>query len=119
MEKELHSLLSDLVGGRCYPDVTPESPEFPCIVYQVVGGNVPTHLERKLPDCEYFRVQVSCWSRRVSEARSLAAQVLEEIVENGKGFKAAAPLGQAIGIYESVLKLHGTRQDFGIWFKVR
>lgn len=38
VETELFSLLKTLVDGRCYPDVTPDAPVFPLIVYQGAGG---------------------------------------------------------------------------------
>jgi hypothetical protein len=119
VEDELFSLLEGLVDRRCYPDVTPDAPVFPCIVYQVVGGRPHDYLERKLPDCEHYRVQICCWAKSRASARVLALQVHEKIVEQGAAFKSAKALDQAVGLYESALKLFGTRQDFGIWIKVR
>jgi len=119
MEAALFNLLKTLADGRCYPDATPDDPQFPCIVYQTVGGQAYDYLERRLPDCEHYRVQVACWARMRAEASSLALHVRQRIIEQGADFAAAETMGQAIGTYDDALKLYGSRQDFGIWFKAR
>lgn len=119
VETELSSLLKTLVDGRCYPDVTPDAPVFPLIVYQAVGGKAHDYLERKLPDCEHYRIQVHCWDKSRSAASALALQVRQKIIEQGVAFKVAETMGQATSLYEEALKLYGTRQDFGVWLKVR
>lgn len=119
VETELFSLLKTLVDGRCYPDETPDAPAFPLIVYQGVGGQAYDYLERKLPDCEHYRIQVNCWAKSRSAASALALQVRQKIIEQGTAFKSAETLGQSVGLYEEALKLYGTRQDFGIWIKAR
>lgn len=123
IESALFTLLKDITAiksgsiSRVYPDVTPDNPTFPLIVYQVVGGRAYDYLERKIPDCEHYRVQISCWSRDVDERRALALAVRKKIVEDGTAFEAAEPMGQAVNDYEDALKLYGSRQDFGIWIK--
>lgn len=119
VESELFSLLRTLVSDRCYPDVTPDAPVFPLIVYQGAGGKAYDYLERKLPDCEHYRVQVNCWAKSRSAASALALLVRQQIIEQGTAFKSAETMGQAVSLYEEALRLYGTRQDFGIWIKVR
>ncbi len=119
IETALFDLLGPLVDRRCYPDTTPSDPEFPLIVYQGVGGEPPEFLERRLPDCEHYRVQVYCWAKTRLQASNLALQVRQQIIEQGKAFAAANTLGQRVTLYEEGLKLYGTRQDFGIWIKER
>lgn len=119
IETALSALLGPLVNGRCYPDVTPDSPQFPLLVYQVVGGEAYDYLERRLPDCEHYRVQVLCWARSRINASALAGLVRQQIIELGRDFRSAHTLGQRTALYESDLKLYGTRQDFGIWIAER
>jgi len=119
MEAALFSLLKILVDGRCYPDATPDAPLFPLIVYQTVGGSAYDYLERKLPDCEHYRVQIACWARSRAEASELALQVRQRIIEQGTAFAAAETIGQSIGTYDDAMKLYGSRQDFGLWLRVR
>uniref|UniRef100_UPI00333F5D88 tail completion protein gp17 n=1 Tax=Castellaniella defragrans TaxID=75697 RepID=UPI00333F5D88 len=119
VEAELFSLLKSLVDGRCYPDTTPDAPQFPCIVYQGVGGRAYDYLERKLPDSEHYRIQVNCWARSRADANALALQVRQRIIGDGVAFAAAETMGQAASLYEENLKLYGTRQDFGIWIRAR
>lgn len=119
VETELFSLLKTLVDGRCYPDATPDAPVFPLIVYQGAGGKTKEYLERKLPDCEHYRIQINCWTKSRSATNALALQVRQRIIEQGAVFKSAETMGQATSLYEEALKLYGTRQDFGVWVKVR
>ncbi|HRO20820.1 DUF3168 domain-containing protein [Alcaligenes phenolicus] len=119
IESALFELLGALVGKRCYPDITPSGADFPLIVYQAVGGESPEFLERRLPDCEHYRIQVHCWAKTRLQASSLALQVRQQIIEHGMSFVSAKTLGQRIALYEEELKLYGTRQDFGIWIKER
>ncbi len=105
--------------SRVYPDVTPDTPVFPLIVYQGVGGQAHDYLERKLPDCEHYRIQVVSWAKDRDLASDLALQVRQRIIEQGTAFVSAQTLGQAVSLYESALKIYGSRQDFGIWLKVR
>lgn len=119
VESEIFSLLGSLVSNQCYPDKTPDVPAFPCIVYQVVGGEAHDYMERKLPDSENYRVQVGCWAKTRSAASALALQVRATLIESGAAFKSAETLGQAVSLYDDALKLYGSRQDFGLWLKVR
>jgi len=125
----IESALVDLLGdidaikdgaiSRVYPDVTPDVPVFPLIVYQGAGGQAYDYLERKLPDCEHYRIQVVSWARTRAAASALAAQVRQRIIEQGTAFASAKTLGQVVNLYEKDLKIRGSRQDFGIWIKAR
>ena len=134
VETELFSLLKTLVDGRCYPDTTPDDPTFPCIVFQTVGGMAYEYANWKLPECEHFRVQVNSWAKTRIAASALALDVRQHIIEYlpwpyapgavakqyvDSGIRSTRTYGQATSLYEEALKLYGTRQDFGIWIKVR
>lgn len=125
IESSLFAVLAGIAAlksngvSRVYPDVTPDTPEFPLVVYQGTGGQAHEYLERKLPDCEHYRIQVVSWAKTRAAASALAAEVRQRIIEQGGGFESAQTLGQAVSLYEGVLKIYGSRQDFSIWLKVR
>lgn len=119
IESSLFALLGPLVGNRCYPDSTPDSPEFPCIIYQIVGGRALEWLDRTLPETENYRVQVETWAKTRLEASAVALRVRQKIIEEGSDFDSAETLGQAVTDYQKALKLYGSRQDYSIWIKVR
>lgn len=124
IESALFTLLKDIAAiksgsiSRVYPRVTPDNPVFPLIVYQGVGGQAYDYLERKIPDCEHYRVQINCWSKDADTTRALALDVRKRIIES-TDFEVAETLGQAVDDYEESQRIYGTRQDFGIWLKVR
>lgn len=125
IEVALFTLLSgigtvkDAGVSRVYPDIPPDNPTFPLVVYQGVGGQAHDYLERKLPDCEHYRIQVVSWAKSRAAASALALEVRRRIIEQGTAFSSAMTLGQAVGLYEEALKIYGSRQDFGIWIKAR
>lgn len=114
IEVDLINLLGPLVGGRIYPDVTPENPDYPLIVYQQVGGKAYAYMENKLPDHLHARMQICVWSKRRIEASAIGHQVEKLLIESPI---VAEAYGAFASAYEDTLKLYGTRQDFGIWFK--
>lgn len=119
IESSLFTLLGPLVDGRCYPDVTPDNPVFPLVIYQGAGGQALEWLDRTLPDTENYRIQIECWAKTRIEASTLASQVRQKIIEEGHDFDSAESLGQAVTDYQKDLKLYGSRQDFSIWIKAR
>jgi hypothetical protein len=125
IESSLLSLLKAIpavAGGavaRVYPNVTPDNPTFPLIVYQVVGGQAIDFMDRTLPESENYRVQVSCWAKSADDVRALSLAVRKLIIEDGDQFESAQTLGQAVNDYQDAQKICGTRQDFSIWIKAR
>lgn len=114
LEATLKTTLGALVGGRCYPDTSPDGAAFPLIIYQQVGGVAVDFMEGKVADKDNARVQVNVWSRTRLEASSLARSARVALVE---GSTKATTLGAAVALYDDAMKLYGTRQDFGIWYE--
>jgi len=111
-EGDFRSILLPLAGGRVYPDVSPDAPTYPLIIYQQVGGSAGWYVEKALPDHENSRIQVYVWSKTRAEASLIARQVEAAICASPF---PAEPYGAFTALYEEDLKLCGTRQDFGIW----
>lgn len=114
LEAKLKALLGPLVAGRTYPDVTPDKPVFPLIVYQGAGGKEQWYVEGKRREKRHQRVQFYVWSATRAEASAIADQISTLLCESD--FPAVEPYGAPVSLYEEAIKKYGTRQDFGIWF---
>lgn len=113
LETTLSTILGSLVGGRCYPDVSPDSATFPLIIYQQVGGQAVDFIECKVADKDNARVQVHVWAKTRLEASQIAHNARVAMVE---GSAKAITLGAAVSLYESAMKLYGSRHDFSVWY---
>lgn len=113
LEGTLKTLLGPLVGGRCYPDITPDGAAFPLIVYQQVGGTATEYADQTIPDKDHARVQVMVWSKSRLEASQIARAARAAIIGNNWPAQTyAAP----VSLYDEELKLYGSRTDFGVWY---
>lgn len=113
LEVTLLSLLGPLVGGRCYPDVIPDSPAFPLIVYQQVGGVAVEYVEQAMADKDNARMQVWVWSKSRTEASQIVRQAREALI--GSGLQVNT-LNAPVSTYDEAMKLYGARTDFSIWY---
>jgi len=75
IEQDIVTLLSPLVGGRVYPDVSPEDIRDPHIVYSVIYGAGLDHLEGD-PGLKNLRLQFDCWATTKAAAVGLMDSVL-------------------------------------------
>jgi len=105
--------LSPLVDGRVYPDVAPDKPTLPYIVYQQVGGAGLVFLEGTLPDHEGCRIQIATWGERRIEVTALA-KLAEKALIDAPDLQTE-PLGGRISDHEPDTKRYGARQDFSVW----
>ncbi|MPS76581.1 MAG: DUF3168 domain-containing protein [Achromobacter sp.] len=115
LEGKLKAVLAPLVAGRLFPDVTPDKPEFPLIVYQGVGGSEQWYVEGKRREKRHQRVQIHVWATSRLEASGIAELIGTALCESG--FPAVEPYGAPTSLYEEAIKKYGTRQDFGIWYQ--
>lgn len=113
LEATLNGLLGSLVSSRCYPDVIPDNPTFPLIVYQQVGGVAVDFMDQTAADKENVRVQVWVWSKTRAEASSIARLARAAIL--GSTLQAKT-LAAPVSTFEEPMKLYGSRTDFSIWF---
>jgi hypothetical protein len=112
IEASIKTALVSVAGGRVYPDVPPDNPTFPLIVYQQVGGDVINPLECTDPNLDNARIQVWVWSKTRLEASSVMRQVRVALTGSLKAFALGAPVSD----YQSDTKLYGSRTDFSIWY---
>lgn len=113
VEGDIFNTLKGLVANRCYPDVAPSGAVKPYMVYQQVGGEAPTFLERAQPSKKNGRFQVSVWSTTRAEAANIALQA-EAAMVAATAFDAK-PVGAPIAVYDDETQLRGSLQDFTVW----
>jgi len=113
LEVTLKALLGPLVGDRVHPDITPDNPAFPLIVYQQVGGQASEYVGKNLPGHDHARMQVVVWSRTRLEATTLARAARAAIIGS---ILVAQTYAAPVSLYDETLKLYGSRTDYGIWY---
>ena len=112
IEASIQSALGSLVGNRVYPDVTPDNPVFPLIVYQQVGGVVINPMDGSDPNLDNARMQVVVWSKTRLEASGIARAARIAMASTLDSTAFAAP----VSLYEETLKLYGSRADYSLWY---
>ncbi|MYZ44215.1 DUF3168 domain-containing protein [Schauerella aestuarii] len=113
VEGDLFTVLKGLVGNRAYPDIAPQNPVLPFIVYQQVGGQ-PINFLSGVPDKRNGRFQINVWAKTRSEAGSIIRQA-EDAVRLSPTLLADT-LNGALSRYEETTGWYGSQQDFSIWF---
>jgi hypothetical protein len=113
LESDLRTLLGPFVSNRVYPDVTPDDPQLPLIVYQQVGGDVVEFLEGEVGDKDHARMRIHVWAKTRLQATAIARQVRLAIV---RGPLKGTTYGAAVSLHEDMLKNYGNRTDYGIWY---
>lgn len=78
--KHIYILLSDLVGGRCYPLFVPEiqSNQLPYIVYSIIS-NIPDNTLDGITGHEWVHVQIDVYTNDYDETIKLSAQVVRTL----------------------------------------
>lgn len=66
--------VADLVGTRIFPNVAPQTTEFPFIIYDVTGV-VPNDTKEGVSSLDTNSVMISCYSKTYSEASDLAQKI--------------------------------------------
>jgi hypothetical protein len=113
VEASLVTLLGPLVSGRIYPDVAPNGAAMPYLVYQQVGGDIVSFLEKALPSMENGYFQITAWAPTRLGASALIRQA-ESAVITSTAFQAQAMQGP-ISAYTDESNTYGSHQQFSIW----
>lgn len=113
LEASLYTILSPLVAGRVYPDITPEPPAFPCIIYQQIGGKAFDYVDKSLPANDNARVQILVWSKTRMEASAISRAARVALMASALNVRTVAA---AISQYHEYLALFGARQDFDVTY---
>lgn len=113
VEASLFALLGPLVSNRVYPDVAPAGAAMPYLVYQQVGGETVSFLEKAIPSKENGYFQVTAWATTRAAAKALIKQV-EAAVIGAAAFQANALQGP-VSAYTDETNTYGSHQQFSIW----
>lgn len=114
VEADIFTAIKGLVSNRAYPDLNDSTTiTQPYIVYQQIGGESVSFLERANPSKKNGRYQISCWATTRAAAQALALQV-ESAMVTASTFDAK-PIGAPTSVYDEDTKLRGSRQDFTVW----
>ncbi len=113
LESSLATLLGPLADGRATPDVVPEGSDYPAITFQQIGGRAGWYAESTMPSHKHARVQINTWAKTRLESSTLARAIENAFCTSGL---IVEPYGAPTAVFEELLNLYGTRQDFGIWF---
>lgn len=113
-ESIVDAALSQIAGGRIYPDVAPAGAAMPYVVFQSVGGVDETTFDG-LNELQNSRMQVVAWG----EDRLSVALLMQQIL---RALTAApvlgTPIGAPVSVYEDDTKLFGSRLDISIWYSI-
>lgn len=112
-EPQLTALIAPLLGGRFTPDVPDDPPQYPCGVYQQVGGEALWFFEGAMPGHKHARVQITLWAETRAQANTLMRQIEGRICT---GMPLSTPYGAAVSGYADAIKKYSARQDFGLWY---
>lgn len=109
-----HAGVQTLVGTRVYPDIAPQDAAFPRLVWQEVS-TVPVNAMDGYGNLVSCRVQVTSWSRKATDARSLDAQVRLAMAASTQ-FKSLHIEFRSLGLDEET-RSFGVQSDFSVWLK--
>jgi len=112
-EDYIDAALTDLAGGRVFPDVAPLGTARPFITYQAVGGAPTNYLSGDRPDKQHVRMQVNCWAEGRAEASELGALV-EDALRAATHLQIEVLSGR-VANFDEETDLRGTMQDFSLY----
>ena len=112
IEKRLYAALAPLCA-RVFPDVAPIETPRPYVMWQQIGGQSPSFLERGVANMRNARIQISVWADSRMAANTLALAIEKALAEDAT--MQASAESALVALYESEMRLYGALQDFTIW----
>ena len=106
--------VSNIVGTRVYPDAAPQGVARPYVVWQEISDVPENGLDGAL-GLDNFRVQVTCWAEKATDARALLVQVIAAMAASAQ-FKSLLADRRALP-FEPDTKLFGSQADFSVWLR--
>lgn len=113
VEENIYAALQGLVGGRVLADGGEVPTALPFIIYQQIGGEAPTFLERALPSKKNGRFQITVYANTRKECAALSLQI-EDAMVAATAFQAL-PLSAPLAVRDDDTNLRGAIQDFTVW----
>lgn len=120
-EADIIAKFGPLFAGRLWWDELPEAttPEQRQAVFCIVegtGGIDKRYVDNSLYDFQNSRVTFHIWGARRLEVSAAADALRLAIAESNTATFITMPLGGKVHENNEVLKLRGSRQDFGFWY---
>jgi hypothetical protein len=121
-ETDLTALLSPLFNGLFWFDTAPDDfnpadAQANFCIAQQVGGTDKWYIDNSRPGMQNARMQLYVWGPRRIEVADTARALRKVIADSITSEWITMPYGAAVSDYNEVLKLRGSRQDFGFWYK--
>ncbi len=120
-EADLISLLLPAFDDRVFYDTTPDNftdRRAPFVIINFVGGRAKWYVDQSMRDVTQADVQFTVWGARREEVSAAALQIETILAESvTDDVFAIEPLAAPIHDYDEALKLRGSFQRFGIWYK--
>jgi len=98
---------------RTFCDFAPTDTPRPYVTYQQFGGEVPSFLDRTVPDKENASIQINVWSDTRAEAKGLIKQIEAAMI--GATVFQASPQAACSSDFDADMARYGSRQDFSVW----
>jgi hypothetical protein len=108
IEKQVQTLLDDLVGSKVFFDAAPAGTEAPFIILLQVGGEPIEFLDGPSGQ-DFVRLQVDVHAGKRSEANALMSSVRERMKT-----LQASPIGAPVSLYEDAVALYRRVCDFRV-----
>lgn len=112
--------LNPLVGNRVYHQATPDNlvrvgnviQDF--IIWTLVGGEASEYVDQTFGTHSNARVQIIAVSPSGLAAGNLIRAARDRLLASDY---TVGVYGSPVGTYDAARKLHGRRQQFGIWYR--
>ena len=123
LETEVIAKYGPLFGNRIWWRVVPESVgrdqlSVPFCVVTHAGGRSRVYADNTMSDERNARLEFTVWGDHVIAVMDKARELRQAVLDSDADDWIVMLYGEAVSDYDDVLKLHGARQDFGIWHLV-
>lgn len=119
IEAIIPMLLNSLVANRVYYQATPDNlvrannviQDF--FIWTIVGGQDREYVDKTFGSHSNARIQLTAVSPSIGNARNLIRAGRDRLLASDY---TVGVYGSPVGTYDAARKLHGMRQQFGIWY---
>lgn len=112
-EEDVTALLNPLVAGQVFWDFTPDNYDYPFILLYQRGGRGYWYVDKTIPSHKNAKLDIEVWAK----TKEAAARIIREVESAFAGSTmVVTPLGAFGSMSDPVQKLHGSQQDFSVWY---
>lgn len=119
VEAIIPQTLNSLVANRVYYQATPDNlvrqgnviADF--FIWSIVGGQDREYVDQTFGSHSNARIQLTAVSASILTARDLIRAARDRLLASDY---TVGVYGSPVGTYDAARKIHGMRQQFGIWY---